>query len=80
MADDSGTISNPNVGSPADRATGAKKKDRGGLQGGLRAAGASLQASGQDEMDRASSERITPVAYRKGGKVRKAKHRVKPRA
>lgn len=35
------------------------------------AAGSSLSASGQDMMDRASSERITPVQYKRGGKVRK---------
>ena len=39
--------------------------------GGLRAAGASLSQSGQDMMDRASSSSITPVAYKRGGKVRK---------
>ncbi len=38
---------------------------------GISAAGSSLSQSGQDEMDRASSDRITPVAYRKGGRVRK---------
>lgn len=49
---------------------------------GLSAAGSSLSSSGQDELDRAASERINPVAYRKGGKIRKAKRkiRIKPRA
>lgn len=37
----------------------------------LRSAGASMVKSGQEEMDRAASERITPVQYRQGGKVRK---------
>jgi hypothetical protein len=45
--------------------------------GGLRAAGQSLSDSGSDMMDRASSDRITPVAFRKGGKVRKAKRKTK---
>ena len=27
--------------------------------------------SGQDDLDRASSERVTPVAFKRGGKVRK---------
>lgn len=48
--------------------------------GGLRAAGSSLMSSGQDEMDRASSMTISPVAYRKGGKIRKSKMRGKKRA
>ena len=39
--------------------------------GGLRAAGSSLMSSGEDEMDRASSDRITPVSYKRGGKTRK---------
>ena len=43
----------------------------GGVRGGLKAAGKSLLSSGQSELDRAASERIVPVQYRKGGKVRK---------
>lgn len=42
---------------------------------GLRGAGRSLMDSGQDELDRAASRTITPVAYKRGGKVRKAKSR-----
>jgi hypothetical protein len=45
--------------------------------GGLRSAGSSLMSSGQSELDRASSERITPVAYKHGGKIRKAKRKMK---
>jgi hypothetical protein len=54
------------------------KDDRsgGGVRSGLKAAGSSLSQSGQDMMDRAASERITPVSYKKGGRV---KARVKPR-
>ena len=47
---------------------------------GLKAAGKSLSSSGSDLMDRAASERISPVQYRKGGKIRKKKSRVKSRA
>ena len=50
------------------------------LAGGLRAAGSSLSSSGQDMMDRAADERITPVSLKRGGKVRKAKMRGKKRA
>lgn len=39
--------------------------------GGLRAVGQSLSDSGREMTDSASSRGITPVAYRKGGKVRK---------
>ena len=70
MADD-GTISNPNVGSPADRQTGKKKENRGGWQGGLKAAGGALQSTGRDLMEAGAENRITPVAYKRGGKVRR---------
>ena len=50
------------------------------LAGGLRAAGSSLSSSGQDMMDRAADERITPVSLKRGGKVRKTKMRGKKRA
>ena len=51
------------------------------LAGGLRAAGSSLSSSGQDMMDRAADERITPVSLREtGGKIRKTKMRGKKRA
>ena len=55
--------------SSTDTANSRWKKSK--AAGALRAAGSSLMSSGQDEMDRASSDRITPVAYRKGGRVRK---------
>ena len=48
--------------------------------GGLRAVGSSLSSSGQDMMDRAADERITPVSLKRGGKVRKTKMRGKKRA
>jgi hypothetical protein len=48
--------------------------------GALRSAGSSLMASGQDEMDRASSMSISPSSYKRGGKIRKKKSRVKSRA
>ena len=38
---------------------------------GVKAAGRSLMDSGRDELDSAASRSITPVQYRKGGKVRK---------
>ena len=55
--------------SSTDTANSRWKKSK--IAAGLRAAGSSLTSSGQDEMDRASSERITPVAYHRGGKIRK---------
>ena len=59
------------------------RKKSGGIRGGLKSAGSSLMRSGSEEMDRASSERITPSQYRKGGKIRKSKRKgkrqVKPR-
>ncbi len=45
------------------------KKSR--TAGAMRSAGSSLSRSGEDMMDRASSERITPVQFKRGGKVRK---------
>jgi hypothetical protein len=72
---DNGSDSAPNSDTNASaRRFSQKRKDA------LKAAGSSLSQSGQDEMDRASSMTIAPVQFRKGGKVRKAKHRVKPRA
>jgi hypothetical protein len=58
------------------------KDDRkdSGIRGGLKAAGKSLMSSGQDELDRAASERITPVSMKRGGKVRKAKRKGKRQA
>jgi hypothetical protein len=47
------------------------KKNRSKSQNALSAAGSSLSQSGQDMMDRASSDRITPVSYKRGGKTRK---------
>ena len=38
---------------------------------GMRSAGASMVKSGQEELSRAASERITPVSMKRGGKVRK---------
>ena len=48
-----------------------RSSDGSKLKRGLKAAGSSLQESGRDEMDRASQMSVRPVAYRKGGKVRK---------
>ena len=45
-------------------------KDRG-WKAGAKAAGKSLLQSGQDELDRAASDRITPVSYKKGGRVKR---------
>lgn len=45
-----------------------KKRD---WKGGLKSAGKSLLRSGQQELDHAANERITPVQYKRGGKVRK---------
>jgi SLT domain-containing protein len=54
-----------------DRSQGTQDNDRGGWQGGLRAAGKSLQKLGDRQLEDASNRRITPVAYKRGGKVRK---------
>lgn len=62
---------------------GSSSKDTrksGGIRGGLKASGKSLMSSGQDELDRAASERITPVSMKRGGKVRKAKRKGKRQA
>jgi hypothetical protein len=48
--------------------------------GGLRSAGSSMVKSGQEELDRAASERITPVQYKSGGRVRKASRKGKKRS
>jgi len=45
------------------------KKSR--AAGGLRAAGKSLSQSGRDELNDASRMAPTPVAYHRGGKIRK---------
>ena len=59
------------------------RKDSSGVRGGMKAAGSSLMRSGSDEMDRASSERIAPSQFKRGGKIRKSKRKgkrqVKPR-
>ena len=54
-----------------DRNSSKDTRKSGGIRGGLKAAGKSLLSSSQDELDRAASERITPVQYRSGGRVRK---------
>ena len=56
-----------------------KGKSSGGWRAGLSAAGSSLSSIGQDEMDRAASDRIAPVSFKKGGRVKARKSRVKPR-
>jgi hypothetical protein len=55
------------------------RKSGGGWRAGAKAAGSSLSSSGQDMMDRAASDRITPVSFKKGGRVKARKSRVKPR-
>jgi hypothetical protein len=62
-----------------DSANSRWKKSK--TAGGLRSAGASLIQSGQDELDRSDSDRITPSSFKKGGRVkaRKAKRKAKPR-
>lgn len=82
MADDDGYRSLGQTVSDSRSQIDKGKKDRSssGLRGGLKAAGASISSSGQDMLDRSSSDRINPVAYRKGGKVRKSKRKAKPRS
>ncbi len=67
--------SDPTVpGSSVSTTSGPSQKKRWkdtGTARGISAAGSSLSRSGQDEMDRASSDRITPVSYKRGGKTRK---------
>ena len=79
MADgDSGTGSSSigETSSDSSRKSGKKDDDRkSGIRGGLKSAGSSLLKSGQDELGRVSSERITPVSMRKGGKVRNTKRK-----
>lgn len=85
MADDDGYRSLGQTVSDTKRQVKKGKDDRsdGGIRGGLKAAGSSLMRSGSEEIDRASSDRITPSQYRKGGKIRKSKRKgkrqVKPR-
>ena len=70
MADDddsSGWASSTSTTGPSSSSSDRSKK----LKSATREAGQGLQAYGAAEADRASSTRITPVAYRKGGKVRK---------
>jgi hypothetical protein len=52
-----------------------RSSDGSRVKSGLKSAGRSLSSSGQDMMDRAASERVAPVAYKRGGKVRKAKRK-----
>jgi hypothetical protein len=79
LFDDAGSSDGDSGGnSGSSRTTGDKKKS--GWRGGLSAAGSSLTKTGGDMLDRAASERITPSSYRKGGKVRKMKRKVKPRS
>lgn len=66
--------SNDSVAQAAARKKVEDRKDA------FKAAGKSLSSSGQDMMDRAADERITPVSLKRGGKVRKAKMRGKKRA
>lgn len=52
--------------------SGTKKKWRDSKgASALSAAGSSLSSSGDDMMDRAASDRITPVSFKRGGKTRK---------
>lgn len=70
MADDddySGWASSNSTTGPDSPSSDRSKK----LKAGLRSAGSGLSDYGSSELDRASSTRITPVAYRNGGKVRK---------
>jgi SLT domain-containing protein len=59
--------------SSSDSSTRKKPGMSDKTKGRLRAAGDSLRSFGQDESDQASSisQSIRPVAYKRGGKVRK---------
>ena len=48
--------------------------------GGMRAAGSSLMKSGQSELNRSSGQGWSPVSFKRGGKVRKMKRKLKMRA
>ena len=63
---DNGSDSTPST-DPNAAARRFQKKRRDAFK----AAGSALSSSGQDEMERASSDRITPVSYKRGGKTRK---------
>jgi hypothetical protein len=54
---------------PDGPSSAPEKKSR--MKQGLSAAGSSLSRMSSSEEDRASSERVTPVQYKRGGKVRK---------
>jgi hypothetical protein len=56
----------------------ASKQDRKWKEG-LKAAGRTLSSEGSSLMDRSASDRITPVSFKKGGRVKARKSRVKPR-
>jgi hypothetical protein len=58
--------------SSSQRSSNSRWKDSKTAKG-IRAAGSSLSESGKDLMDRAASERVSPVQYRKGGKVHKSR-------
>ena len=68
MADDSGTLSGTVSDSSNDRWKNSKTAKA------LRGAGSSLMSSSQSASE---DDRITPVAFRKGGKIRKAKRKMK---
>ncbi len=63
---DSGSGANPGNASTSP----ASKQDRK-WKAGLQAAGRALTSEGDKLMDRSSSETISPVQYKRGGKVRK---------
>ena len=70
MADDddsSGWASSTSTTGPSSSSSDRSKK----LRSATREAGQGLQAYGAAEADRASSDRITPVSYHKGGRVKK---------
>lgn len=77
--DDNSDGSGKTSGSSDRSQSGTKKgwRDSKGAKA-LGAVGSSLSQAGSDMLDR--DDRITPVAYRKGGKVRKTKMRGKKRA
>lgn len=56
--------------SSSSSSSSSRWKDSKGASA-LRSAGSSLSDSGRSEMASAASERITPVQYKRGGKVRK---------
>lgn len=66
-------------GTVSDSSDSSSRKKKGAVRSGLSAAGSGLSQMSRDEMDNAS-QRITPVQYKRGGKVRKTKMRGKKRA